>query len=98
MLLLLGVGAILALLAGLNVIGFVPRQRELKAMIVRDDEYLDFSKVPESRGIPPRSIASSWSACWSSSRSARRLSSLSGYGHHWPAETTLRVPLNNTGP
>ena len=51
MLLLLGFGAILALLAGLNVIGFVPKG-SISAMIVRDDEYLDFSKVPESRGMP----------------------------------------------
>ena len=64
-------------------------------MIVRDDEYLDFSKVPESRGIPPglyrvavigllMIIAIGASVCL-----------LSGYGHHWPSDKTLRVPLNN---
>jgi hypothetical protein len=64
-------------------------------MIIRDDEYLDFNKVPESRGIPT---------------ALYRLGALglliifaiggfvileSGYGHHWPSATTMRAPLNN---
>jgi hypothetical protein len=62
-------------------------------MIVRDDEYLDFSQVPESRGIPKGLhylfffglaciFAIGGATCW-----------LSGYGHHWPSTATLRVPL-----
>ena len=62
-------------------------------MIVRDDEYLDLSKVPESRGIPTALyrvvvvglliiFAIGASVCLES-----------GYGHHWPSDTSLRVPL-----
>jgi hypothetical protein len=65
-------------------------------MIVRDDEYLDFSKVPESSGIPKSLhqviifgliviFAIGASVCL-----------MSGYGHHWPSNTTLRVPLENS--
>jgi hypothetical protein len=64
-------------------------------VIVRDEEYLDFSQVPESRGVPPVLyrvlivgliiiFAIGGSVCL-----------LSGFGHHWPSNTTLRVPLNN---
>ena len=62
-------------------------------MIIRDDEYQDFGKVPESRGIPTALyrvvivgvliiFAIGASVCLQS-----------GYGHHWPSDTTLRVPL-----
>lgn len=62
-------------------------------MIVRDDEYLDFSKVPESRGIPGalyRVVAIGVLIIFAIGAS---VCLLSGYGHHWPSETTLRVPL-----
>jgi hypothetical protein len=64
-------------------------------MIARDDEYLDFSTVPESRGIPPflyRVVAIGLLIIFSIGAS---VCLLSGYGHHWPSNTTLRVPLNN---
>jgi hypothetical protein len=67
-------------------------------MIVRDDEYLDFSKVPESRGVPSglyRVIAVGLLIIFAIGGAVVLLS---GYGHHWPADTTIRVPLNNTGP
>jgi hypothetical protein len=67
-------------------------------MIVRDDEYMDFSKVPESRGVPValyRVIVIGLLVIFAIGASVVLLS---GYGHHWPADTTVRVPLNNTGP
>jgi hypothetical protein len=67
-------------------------------MIVRDDEYMDFSKVPESRGVPGglyRVVAIGLLVIFAIGASVVLLS---GYGHHWPADTTIRVPLNNTGP
>jgi len=67
-------------------------------MIVRDDEYLDFSKVPESRGVPPalyRVAAVGLIVIFAIGAS---VCLMSGYGHHWPYNTTLRVPLNNSNP
>jgi hypothetical protein len=67
-------------------------------MIVRDDEYLDFSEVPESRGIPPmlyRIVAIGLLGIFAVGASVVLLA---GHGHHWPATTTMRVPLNNSEP
>jgi hypothetical protein len=67
-------------------------------MIVRDDEYMDFSKVPESQGVPSslyRVVVIGLLAIFAIGASVVLLS---GYGHHWPSDTTIRVPLNNTGP
>jgi hypothetical protein len=64
-------------------------------MIVREDERLDFSKVPESRGIPPflyRVVAVGILVIFAIGASVVLMS---GYGHHWPSNTTLRVPLEN---
>jgi hypothetical protein len=64
-------------------------------MIVREDEYLDFSKVPESRGIPRflyRVVAVGILVIFAIGGSVVMMS---GYGHHWPSNTTLRVPLEN---
>jgi hypothetical protein len=64
-------------------------------MIVREDERLDFSKVPESRGIPPflyRAVAVGILVIFAIGGSVVMMS---GYGHHWPANTTLRIPLEN---
>ncbi len=62
-------------------------------MIVRDDEYLDFSKVPESRGIPGflyRIIAVGLLGIFCVG-GACVLSA--GYGHVWPSPQTQRVDL-----
>jgi hypothetical protein len=67
-------------------------------MIIRDDEYLDFSKVPESRGVPPflyRVVAVGILIIFAIGGA---VCLMSGYGHHWPAITTVRVPLNNPAP
>jgi hypothetical protein len=64
-------------------------------MIVREDELLDFSKVPESRGIPPflyRVVAVGILVIFAIGASVVLMS---GYGHHWPSNTTLRIPLEN---
>jgi hypothetical protein len=64
-------------------------------MIVREDERLDFSKVPESRGIPPflyRAVAVGILVIFAIGGSVVMMS---GYGHHWPSNTTLRIPLEN---
>lgn len=67
-------------------------------MFVRDDEYLDFSNVPESRGIPAalyRVVVVGLLVIFAIGGSVVLLS---GYGHHWPSNATLRVPLNNAAP
>jgi hypothetical protein len=64
-------------------------------MIVRDDEYLDFSKVPESRGIPQSLYRVGAVGLFVIFAIGASVCLLSGYGHHWPSETTLRVPLKN---
>ena len=62
-------------------------------MIVHDSEYIDFSKVPQSRGVGKEAFIvlvigllgifamGFLSAFWS------------GYGHLWPAQKTLRADL-----
>jgi hypothetical protein len=67
-------------------------------MIVRDDEYLDFSKVPESRGVPTALYRVVMIGILGIFAIGAATVLLSGYGHHWPAKTTMRVPLNNSAP
>ena len=62
-------------------------------MIVRDDEYLDFSKVPESRGIPAALYRIVVVGIVIIFAIGGAVILHSGYGHHWPSETTLRIPL-----
>ncbi|MFY9718325.1 MAG: hypothetical protein WAK16_01665 [Candidatus Cybelea sp.] len=64
-------------------------------MIVRDDEYLDFSRVPESRGIPPALVRVALVGLLIIFAIGGAVCLMSGYGHHWPANTTMRAPLNN---
>jgi hypothetical protein len=62
-------------------------------MIVRDDEYLDFSQVPESRGIPAsiyRVLAVGLLCIFAIGAS---VCLFGGYGHEWPATATMRTPL-----
>ena len=66
-------------------------------MIIRDDEYLDFSKVPESRGIPSSLYRIAAIGLLIIFAIGASVCLMAGYGHHWPSITTLRVPLNNTG-
>jgi len=64
-------------------------------MIIRDDEYLDFSKVPESRGIPSALYRLAFLGLIVIFAIGAAVCLMSGYGHHWPSDTTLRVPLGN---
>jgi hypothetical protein len=64
-------------------------------MIVRDDEYLDFTSVPESKGIPPSLVRVAAVGLVIIFLIGAAVCLMSGFGHHWPADTTLRVPLNN---
>ena len=64
-------------------------------MIIRDDEYLDFSKVPESRGIPASLYRIVFLGLIAIFAVGAAVVLMSGYGHHWPSEKTLRIPLNN---
>ena len=67
-------------------------------MIVRDDEYLDFGKIPETRGIPGGLYRIAVIGLLMIFAIGGAVCLLSGYGHHWPAMTTVRVPLNNSAP
>ncbi len=64
-------------------------------MIIRDDEYLDFSKVPESRGIPSSLYRIAFLGLIIIFAIGAAVCLMSGYGHHWPSDKTLRVQLNN---
>ncbi|MGC9992809.1 MAG: hypothetical protein ABSD52_10515 [Candidatus Cybelea sp.] len=64
-------------------------------MIVRDDEYLDFTNVPESKGIPPLLYRVAAVGLVIIFLIGASVCLMSGYGHHWPADTTERVPLNS---
>jgi hypothetical protein len=64
-------------------------------MIVRDDEYLDFQSVPESKGIPASLYRVAAVGLVIIFLIGASVCLMSGYGHHWPAATTERVPLNN---
>jgi hypothetical protein len=64
-------------------------------VIVREDEYLDFSKVPESRGVPPAIVRLVGIAIVVIFAIGASVCLMSGYGHHWPADTTERVDLSH---
>lgn len=65
-------------------------------MISREDERLDYSKVPESRGIPTALYRVAVLGLVVIFAIGAAVCLMSGYGHHWPADTTIRVPLHNT--
>ena len=62
-------------------------------MIERDDEYLDFTQVPESKGVPPGIVRVVVMGLLIIFAIGAAVCLMSGYGHHWPAATTERVPL-----
>jgi hypothetical protein len=62
-------------------------------MIVSDSEYLDFSEVPQSRGIPPVIRYSVIVGLIMIFAIGGATVLLSGYGHKWPAPSTMRVNL-----
>lgn len=62
-------------------------------MIIRDDEYQDFRKVPESRGIPAALYRIVVVGLVIIFAIGAAVVLNAGYGHHWPSEATLRIPL-----
>jgi hypothetical protein len=62
-------------------------------MIVPDSEYLDFSQVPESKGIPKSIIYSGIIGLAMIFAIGASVVLLSGDGHHWPASSSMRVDL-----
>jgi hypothetical protein len=64
-------------------------------MIIEDHEYLDFSRVPESRGIPPVIRTGMVIGIICIFIIGGLVAFLSGHGHLWPSLTTTRMPLGN---
>jgi hypothetical protein len=64
-------------------------------MIVSDDEYLDFKSVPVCKGIPTSLVRVAAVGLVIIFLIGASVCLMSGFGHHWPADTTLRVPLDN---
>jgi hypothetical protein len=66
-------------------------------VIVDNSEYLDFSKVPESRGIPKFLYVIVAIGVIGIFAVGADVVFNASYGHHWPSNTTERTPLQNTG-
>jgi hypothetical protein len=62
-------------------------------MIVDEKEYLDFSHVPQSRGIPSYLPIIALVGVIGIFLVGGFSAFLSGSGHLWPSEKTLRYPL-----
>jgi hypothetical protein len=65
-------------------------------VIAREDERLDFSQVPTSKGIPPMLYRIAAAGIIGIFLVGADVILNAGYGHHWPSPTTQRVPLVNT--
>jgi len=62
-------------------------------MIVPDEEYLDFSSVPQSRGVPPPIRYAVMVGIVAIFVIGAACCLLAGYGHHWPSTQSMRVDL-----
>lgn len=62
-------------------------------MIVHESEYLDFSKVPQSRGIGKEAFVALALGLVGIFAMGFLSCILSGFGHLWPAQKTLRADL-----
>jgi hypothetical protein len=62
-------------------------------MIVPDEEYLDFSQVPQSRGVPHAITYSVMVGLIMIFAIGAACCLLSGYGHVWPSTHSMRVDL-----
>jgi hypothetical protein len=62
-------------------------------MIVPDSEYLDFSQIPQSKGVPKTIVYAVTIGIVMIFAFGASVILLAGNGHHWPAATTMRVPL-----
>ena len=64
-------------------------------MIVQEHEYLDFSHVPQSKGISPRTLAIVVAGVIGIFIVGFLTVIMASFGHRWPAEKTLREPLGS---
>jgi len=64
-------------------------------MIQDEKEYLDFSRVPQSKGIPSYLPAIALAGVLAIFVMGGLSAFLSGWGHSWPSTHTLRVDLGN---
>lgn len=64
-------------------------------MIASDEEYLDFSRVPTSKGVPKVLVVAGLVGLLMIFMIGAATCLFSGYGHHWPANTTMRVDLGS---
>jgi hypothetical protein len=62
-------------------------------MIVPDSEYLDFSQVPQTKGIPKSILYSAIVGLAMIFGIGASVVLLAGNGHHWPAASSMRVDL-----
>lgn len=62
-------------------------------MIVPDSEYLDFSRVPQTRGIPKVLVVAGLVGLVMIFAIGAASCLFSGYGHVWPSSHSLRVDL-----
>ena len=62
-------------------------------MIVPEEEYLDFSRVPQTRGVPKVLVVSGLVGLLMIFAIGAASCLYSGYGHHWPMANSMRVDL-----
>lgn len=62
-------------------------------MIVKDSEYLDFSKVPQSKGVPNGIYVLAVVGLIGIFIMGGLSAFMSSSGHLWPSEKTQRMPL-----
>lgn len=62
-------------------------------MIVPDEEYLDFSRVPQSRGVPKVLVYAGLVGLVMIFMIGAASCLYSGYGHVWPADHSMRTNL-----
>jgi hypothetical protein len=65
-------------------------------VIEHEQERLDFSRVPQSQGFPPMLFVLLAIGLIGIFGIGGAVILNSGYSHHWPANTTQRVPLVET--
>ena len=62
-------------------------------MILPDEEYLDFSRVPQSRGVPKVLVVSGLVGIVMIFAIGGATIRQAGYSHHWPWTASMRVDL-----
>jgi hypothetical protein len=62
-------------------------------MIVKDEEYIDFNTVPQSKGVPTSMYVFAVIGIIGIFIMGGLSVFFASYGHTWPSETTLRMSL-----